>query len=107
MKQEKREERGRMRRKIKRRVSFSGIRIGYTLIFGRGKRLPAIRLRASGRVSVKRAAIEAIPFERAAIIRLFRKMVNGRVTPCGLADVYEDFVNEMNYKDTECKQNCI
>ena len=96
-----------MKRKIKRRVCFSGIRVLYTLTLWDGERPPAITLRARGRVKERRAKIAFIPCEKATVIGFFRKIVRGRVTPCGLADVYEDFLYDLAYKYQNCKENIL
>lgn len=94
-----------MRRKIKRTVCFAGIRVRYTLTLrGRGG-LPAICLRAYGRVKERRAKIAFMPYGKAAALGFFRKIVRGRVTPCGLADLYEDFLCDMAHKSQICKEN--
>ncbi len=94
-----------MRRKIKRRMRFEGIRVLYTLTLRDGGRPAEIRLLASGRVKERRAKIVGIPYGKAAAIGFFRKIVRGRVTPCGVFDAYEDFLYDMEYKRRNCKEN--
>ncbi len=83
-----------MKRKIKRAARLGGVRVFYTLTLWDEERPPAITLRARGRVKERRAKIASVPYGKAAAIGFFRKIVKGRVTPCGLADLYDDFVYE-------------
>lgn len=86
-------------------MTFEGIWVRYTLTLrGRGG-LPSIRLLAGGRVSRRRAKISRMPYGKEAAFNFFRKIVRGRVTPCGLFDVYEDFLCYMENKAQKCKEN--
>ena len=96
-----------MKRKIRRSACFSGIKLLYTLTLWEGEREPMISLRARGAVKQRRARIKDFPHGRAAAIGFFRKIVKGRVTPLGLADVYEDFLQDMEYKSANCKENFL